>query len=76
MEEKFKQTLIDNYNLILVNMEKRNIDALELGFINDDCVPILFSILIHCMENIEIFNPTQLNNISKFINKLSDAGQL
>ena len=57
-------------------MEKRNIDALKLGFINDDCVPILFSILIHCMENIEIFNPTQLNNISKFINKLSDVGQL
>lgn len=74
MEEKFRQTLIDNYNLILVNMEKRNIDALELGFINDDCAPMLFSILIHCMENIEIFNPTQLNNISNFINKLSYVG--
>lgn len=74
MEEKFRQTIIDNYNLILVNMEKRNIDALELGFINDDCAPMLFSILIHCMENIEIFNPTQLNNISNFINKLSYVG--
>ena len=74
MEEKFRQTLIDNYNMILVNMEKRNIDAFELGFINDDCAPMLFSILIHCMENIEIFNPTQLNNISNFINKLSYVG--
>lgn len=74
MEEKFRQTLIDNYNLILVNMDKRNIDALELGFINDDCASMLFSILIHCMENIEIFNPTQLNNISNFINKLSYVG--
>lgn len=74
MEEKFRQTLIDNYNFILVNMEKRNIDALELGFINDDCAPMLFSILIHCTENIEIFNPTQLNNISNFINKLSYVG--
>lgn len=74
MEEKLRQTLIDNYNMILVNMEKRNIDALELGFINNDCTLILFSILIHCMENIEIFNPTQLNNISNFINKLSYVG--
>lgn len=74
MEEKLRQTFIDNYNMILVNMEKRNIDALELSFINDDCAPMLFFILIHCMENIEIFNPTQLNNISNFINKLSYVG--
>lgn len=74
MEEKLRQTFIDNYNMILVNIEKRNIDALELGFINDNCAPMLFSILIHCMENIEIFNPTQLNNISNFINKLSYVG--
>lgn len=74
MEEKVRQYIIDNYNIMLANMEKRNIDALELGFINDDCVPMLFSILIHCVENIEIFNPTQLNNISHFINKLSYVG--
>ena len=74
MEEKVRQFIIDNYNIMLANMEKRNIDALELGFINDDCVPMLFSILIHCVENIEIFNPTQLNNISHFINKLSYVG--
>lgn len=74
MEEKVRQSIIDNYNIMLANMEKRNIDALELGFINDDCVPMLFSILIHCVENIEIFNPTKLNNISHFINKLSYVG--
>lgn len=74
MEEKVRQSIIDNYNIMLANMEKRNIDALEFGFINDDCVPMLSSILIHCVENIEIFNPTQLNNISHFINKLSYVG--
>ena len=74
MEEKVRQSIIDNYNIMLANMEKRNIDAFEFGFINDDCVPMLFSILIHCVENIEIFNPTQLNNISHFINKLSYVG--
>lgn len=74
MEEKIKQNLIDKYNDILANIEKRNIDAIELGFINNDCAPALFSILIHCMENIEIFNTTQLNNVSNFINKLSYVG--
>lgn len=74
MKENFIQNLIDSYNLILVNIEKQNINALELGFVNDDCSSMLFSILIHCMENIEIFNPTQLNNLYSFINKLSYAG--
>lgn len=71
MEEKLKQILFDNYNNILINIEKRNIDAIELGFIKSNCTPMLFSILIHCMENMELFNVTQLNNISNFINKLS-----
>lgn len=74
MDDKLRQKLIDAYNDILANMQSDNIKRLELGFISDDCVPMLFSILIHCMENIEIFNTTQLNNISNFINKLSYVG--
>lgn len=74
MDDKLRQTLIDDYNSLLVDMQSDNIKRLELGFISDDCVPILFSILIHCMENIEVFNSTQLNNISNFINKLSYVG--
>lgn len=74
MDDKLRQTLIDNYNSLLADMQSDNIKRLELGFISDDCVPMLFSILIHCMENIEIFNSTQLNNISNFINKLSYVG--
>lgn len=74
MNDKLRQTLIDDYNGLLANIQSDNIKRLELGFISDDCVPMLFSILIHCMENIEIFNSTQLNNISNFINKLSYVG--
>lgn len=74
MNDKLRQTLIDDYNGLLANIQSDNIKRLELGFISDDCVPMLFSILIHCMENIEIFNDTQLNNISNFINKLSYVG--
>ena len=71
MKEQTKQNIVDIYNAILIDIERRNIDAIELGFINNDCSPILFSILIHCVENIEIFNNDQLININSFINKLS-----
>ena len=71
MEEQIKQNIVDRYNSILIDIERRNIDTIELGFINNDCSPILFSILIHCVENIEIFNKDQLININSFINKLS-----
>ena len=71
MEEQTKQNIVDRYNSILIDIERQNIDAIELGFINNDCSPILFSILIHCVENIEIFNKDQLININSFINKLS-----
>ena len=71
MKEQTKQNIVDRYNSILIDIERRNIDAIELGFINNECSPILFSILIHCVENIEIFNKYQLININSFINKLS-----
>ena len=71
MEEQTKQNIVDRYNSILIDIERRNIDAIDLGFINNDCPPILFSILMHCVENIEIFNKDQLININSFINKLS-----
>ena len=74
MDDKLRQTLIDDYNSLLADMQSANIKRLELGFISDDCILMLFSILVYCMENVEIFNVTQLNNISNFINKLSYVG--
>lgn len=74
MDDKLRQKLIDAYNGILTNMQFDDIKRLELGFISDDCASMLFSILVHCMENVEIFNTAQLNNISNFINKLSYVG--
>lgn len=73
MEEKLRQTIIDNYNTILINMENNKISSAELGFVKDECTPAIFAILIHCIENVDIFNTTQLNNISHFINKLTYA---
>jgi len=74
MDNNHIQSLINDYNILLSNIEQNNIKNLEYGFINNDCTPTLFSILIHCVQNINIFNNNQLNNISNFINKLSYGG--
>lgn len=71
MNEELIQEIVNNYNNILADIEKQNIEAMDFGFINDTCASALLSILIHCVENIEIFNSNQLNNIFNFINKLS-----
>ena len=70
MDEALKEKLIDNYNELLVSMQTNDIKKLEFGFIANECNSMLLSILIHCVENINIFNDTQLNNIFNFINKL------
>lgn len=74
MNAETKQDLIDKYNELLVTLETQNIEATKYGFIEDNCNTMLFSILIHCMENLEIFTSNQLTNIYSFINKLSYAG--
>lgn len=59
--------LIKEYNILLSKIEIADIKRLELGFINDDCDIQLLSILIHCIENINIFNDNELYNIDYFI---------
>lgn len=75
MEQELRQNLIDKYNNIFTNMQLYNIEATSLGFVEDnDCSLMLMPILIHCMENIELFDDERLNNISEFINKLAHVG--
>lgn len=66
-----KKEMIDNYKSILIDKEYNYLNQLELGFINDNCTIQAFNILIHCIENIEIFNNRQVNDITNHINKLS-----
>ena len=68
------QELINNYKLTLADMQKINIETIQLGFIPNDCSTMVYPILIHCLENSKIFNETQLNNIQGYINKLNYVG--
>lgn len=64
--------LIKEYNILLSKIEIADIKRLELGFINDDCDIQLLSIVIHCIENINIFNDDELYNIDYFIKHFND----
>lgn len=74
MADTKRQELINNYKLALADMQKKDIETIQLGFIPNDCATMIYPILIHCLENSKIFNKTQLNNIQGCINKLNYVG--
>lgn len=65
------QEQIEQLKTTLANKQYSIIKQLELGFINNDCFIPSFAILIHCAENMSIFNETQRDNIIQFINNIS-----
>lgn len=66
-----KEQLVEYYNKVLAGTHKANIERVRAGFVTDTCPATLLSILIHCMENIDIMDDTQTSNITHYINKLS-----
>lgn len=73
MDDEMIQAIVDELRFLLAKMDKRDIDALEFGFVNDTCPSMLFSIFIHCMENYHIFNDKQMENLSEFIKQMSNG---
>ena len=74
MVDILEQELINEYKLILADMQKNDIETLQLGFSPNDCATMIYPILIHCLENSKIFNETQLNIIQGYIIKLNYVG--
>lgn len=61
-----KEDIINKYNSLLININVNDINKINYGFVDNNCDSILLSILIHCIENIDIFNDDQLSNIYEF----------
>ena len=74
MEDDVKQELIDKYNIAISKLQQNNINASNMGFVVNDCNIAIYSILIHCIENMELFTDIQLNNIQNYLNKLNYVG--
>lgn len=64
-----KEDIINKYNNLLININTNDVNKINYGFVDNNCDSILLSILIHCIENIDIFNDSQLSNIDEFLNK-------
>lgn len=61
----------DEYKETLNKIFDSNIKKAKVGFnIKESCRDYIFPILVHCMENINIFNEEQLENINQISNKL------
>lgn len=75
MEQDLKDKLYDEYNEFLASISNKDISLQELGFTTENsCAPMLFGILIHCFQNLEIFDAERQNNIMGYINKLRYVG--
>lgn len=74
MNTQLKDELVKDYNQLMINMSDKTIKQERLGYYTDTCNAMLLSILIHCMENIEIFDDEQTNNIRLYFNKINYGG--
>lgn len=74
MEDDVKQELINKYNIAISKLQQNNINTINMGFVITNCNIAIYSILIHCIENIELFTDVQLNNIQNYLNKLNYVG--
>lgn len=66
-----RERLLEEYTKLFIKRNNDTIDKLRLGFIEEDCSIPTLNIIIHCIENMEIFNNEQLNTLSNYLNKLS-----
>lgn len=71
IEEIVSERLLEQYEKLFIQKNADTIQKLRLGFFEEDCSILAVSIMIHCMENLELFNTTQLNNISHLINRMT-----
>lgn len=74
MKDDIKQELINKYNIAISKLQQNNINASNMGFVTTDCDIAIYSMLIHCIENIELFSDIQLNNVQNYLNKLNYVG--
>ena len=63
--------MIDEYNKLFVNKQVHFINALTFGIIDNDCSVPFVSMLIHSMENIEIFRGKHLAKLSRIITRIN-----
>lgn len=62
--------VIDDYKLLVAGFERDKIIKFSLGFVDNSFKDLMLSVVIHSIENIEIFDDNRLKSLQVIINKL------
>lgn len=68
-EELILKNIYNSFVDAFINDNAQRIELLKLGFIPNKCNTDKMAILIHCIDNIKIFNTEQIANINTMLNK-------
>ncbi len=68
--DELTNKVLNDYKLLLAKIQINEINIKKTGFINNSCISYIHSYLLHCMENIDIFNKEELNYIHVTINNI------
>lgn len=68
-DEVIKQSVYDSYIKLFIDKNVEEVQLLNFGIILEKCYTPKISMIIHCMENIDIFNDDQLSNLKEMINQ-------
>lgn len=73
VDKELVNQLITDFNEIFIDKNVNIVEMLKIGFISTDTTVPVISMIIHCIENIEIFDNKQLHKLSKIIKKYKDG---
>lgn len=68
-ENVIKQSVYDSFVKLFIDKNVEEVQLLNFGIVLQKCYTPKISMLIHCMENIDIFNDEQRSNLQEMINK-------
>lgn len=66
-----EESLVDDYKKNIIISEENNVLKMQLGYVENNCDVMIFSILYHCIENKDIFTNKQWKNILEFSNYIN-----
>lgn len=73
VDKELVNQLITDFNEIFIDKNVNIVEMLKIGFISTDTTVPVISMIIHCIENIEIFDNKRLHKLSKIIKKYKDG---
>lgn len=70
MNTEYSQEYIDNLNGFLADVLISDAEKIKYGIVPNMCKAMMTNILIHCFENVDLFNNTQMSNINYMLNSM------